>query len=86
MNNATKQAMRKAALRWAADAAEHGDHLCATIAEIAAGLRPGGQTLYGYYTPTEALECVADWEAEREREREAEACAYEANWHMLDDR
>ena len=75
----------KAARRWAADAAEHGDHLCATIAEIAAGLRPGGQTLYGYYGRREALECVKNWEAERKAEQRAEACAYEANWHMLDD-
>ena len=28
----TKEQLHKAARRWAADAAEHGDHLCATIA------------------------------------------------------
>lgn len=61
----TQREIEREARKWAVEAAEHNDYLTATIAEIAAGMRPAGQTLYGYYSRSDARECVAEWEADR---------------------
>lgn len=76
MTNDDKQVLRKAARRYL----NCGEAMAETIAGIAVGIRPAGETPYGWFTQTDALECVAEWEADRERERKADPIAYAYNW------